>query len=206
MMCPVVLPHPTDSSIICSAGADGVAKLWNWETGECIFSHTNVAEFGPIEANERGKSFGYLDGDFSPDGTSLVLSDDSGRVTVFDSNLSKKRGSRDAQELSMVAPDWMKEQYFSNDYYDLFYDSNGYCVERGSEQPPHLAPKGSRCSHAGVPVPALVSETFKSIVGPVSMFEKAVRWSRQALRAKADRMRERPFSIGRGNFVRQYDA
>jgi len=66
LMCPVVLLYFVDSSIICSAGVDGVANLWNWETGECIFSHTNTADFGPIEASERGKSFGYLVGEFYP--------------------------------------------------------------------------------------------------------------------------------------------
>jgi len=78
MMCPVVLPHPVDSSIFWSAGADGIARLWNRETVERVFSHTNKADVGPIEASEHRKRFGCLDGNFSSDGNTLVLTDDSG--------------------------------------------------------------------------------------------------------------------------------
>lgn len=205
MPCPVVRPHPAISSIICSAGADGLVKLWNWETGDCIFSHTNVADFGPIEPSERGKSFGYLDGDFSPDGTILVLTDDSGRVTVFDSAGSQGNSKTEHGSSSVIeCPEWMKEQYFSNDYYDLFYDSNGYCVERGSEMPPHLAPRGARCSHSGAPFAAQVNETFKGLSGPIPTCESDARWHRQHIRENANRMRDRRATI-RGNLVRQYD-
>jgi WD40 repeat protein len=194
--CPVVLPHPLVSSIICSAGADGVVKLWDWETGKCIFSHENTATFGPIEAGERGKNFGYLDGDFSPDGTTLVLADESGRVTLLD--------SVGARSSSSSCPEWMKEQYFSNDYYDLFYDSNGYCIERGSEKPPHLAPRGARCSHSGAPFSAQVNDAFKALIGPAPTDECMARWNRRRIRSIAvQRQHERV--IIKGNIVRQFD-
>jgi len=203
--CPVVLPHPMLPSIICSAGADGTAKLWDWETGKCLYSHSNTGDFGPIEANERGKSCGYLDGDFSPEGTSVVLADDSGRITVFDSSVSRRANGDDGTGSAVVAfPDWMKEQYFSNDYYDLFYDSHGYCVERGSEMPPHLAPRGARCTHSGSPFSALVNETFKGITGPIPLDEYTARWHRLHVRETAIYMRERSFGV-KGNLVRQYD-
>jgi hypothetical protein len=97
-----------------------------------------------------------LDGSLSPDGLSLVLTDDSGRFTSFnvvgsESEGSCSRGLRitsSANQESRIAA-WMKDQYFANDYNELFYDSNGYCVERGIRQPPHLAPRGMQRSFGG---------------------------------------------------------
>lgn len=204
--CPVVLPHPLLPSVICSAAADGTAKIWDWELGKCVYSHSNTGDFGPIEAADRGKCCGYLDGDFSPDGTSLVLADDSGRITVFDSNVSR-RGKDVAESGSVViaCPDWMKEQYFSNDYYDLFYDLYGYCFERGSAQPPHLAPKGARCSHSGAPFSSLVNETFKGLSGPIPLEESLARWRRFQVREMAGSVRGRSFTVP-GNLVRQFNS
>lgn len=206
MQCPVLLPHPLDSSIMCSAGADGFVKLWNWETGQCFYCHQNVAEFGPIDARDKGKSVGYLDGEWSPDGTTLVLTDDSGRVTMFDSRLPAEKCGNPA---FLAVPEWMKEQYFSNDYYDLYYDSNGYCVERGSEMPPHLAPKGARCTHGGTPMPTLVNEAFQGLCGPGPISVEFARWERQEIRETAARMKNRRFcrvsTTARGNYYRQYD-
>ena len=200
MACPVILPHPSLSAIICSAGADGFMKLWDWNAGKCIFSYMNTTTFGPIEASEKGKSCGFLDGDFSPDGTTLVLSDEGGRVTVLDSFDTSTCTSR----FPLSCPEWMKEQYFSNDYYDLFYDANGYCIERGSERPPHLSPRGARCSHSGIPFASQVNEAFKGLIGPVAVDVKSARWNRRHLRNDAARRRNEKILI-RGNSVRQYD-
>ena len=179
MQCPVVVPHPTDSSLVCTAGADGVAKLWDWQSGRCIFSHTNKVEFGPIEPSETVKTAGYLDGSFNSDGTTLVLTDDAGRLTIFDSlaeiDDSIKRNSTP----------WMREQYFANDYYDLVYDRSGYCIERGSERPPHLAPRGARCDHSGTAWSDIVNEAFSKIVGPTPLPEKVCRWQRGEIRRRA---------------------
>jgi WD40 repeat protein len=197
MACPVVLPHPSIAAVFCSAGADGFVKLWDWETGKCIFSHENAATFGPIEAHERGKNFGYLDGDFSPDGMALVLSDDGGRVTVLDPFSS--------QPSKWSCPEWMKEQYFSNDYYDLFYDSNGYCIERGSERPPHLAPRGARCSHSGAPFSVQVNDAFRGLIGPSPFDENSARWNRALTLSMVVQRRQESVS-NRGNIVRQFDS
>eukprot|EP00536_Pseudo-nitzschia_multiseries_P002296 jgi/Psemu1/121574/gw1.30.120.1 len=133
--CQVLIPHPTDASILCTASTDGFVKLWDWNKGKCIFSHRNKVEFGPTDPNSPNKIGGYLDGSFSPDGTSLVLTDDDGFITVLDSI-----SDDDDPPNSGKALVWMREQYFANDYYDLAYDRNGYCIEKGSEKPPHLAP------------------------------------------------------------------
>lgn len=177
--CPVVVPHPLDSTLICTAGADGMAKVWDWQTGRCIFSHSNKVEFGPMESSETAKIAGYLDGSFNADGTTLVLTDDSGRLTIFgsmaeDDDVGKRNSSP-----------WMREQYFANDYYDLVYDRTGYCIERGSERPPHLAPRGVRCDHTGTPWPDGANEAFSRIVGPSPLSETVCRWQRDEMRRQA---------------------
>ena len=167
--CSVVLPHPFLPSILCTAGADGWVKVWDLEKGESIVDHKNTVDFGPVEARDKGMISGYLDGSFSPDGTELVLADDNGRVTVLDC-VEDPDGHG--------PPTWMREQYFANDYYELCYDRHGYCIERGSEQPPHVAPRGVRCIYSGTPWGEEVTAAFKSTRGPLPESEKVCLWSR----------------------------
>ena len=115
--CQVLIPHPTDASIICTASTDGFLKLWDWSKGKCIFTHHNKVEFGPTDPNNRSKIGGYLDGSFNPDGSALVLTDDDGFITVL-SSISEN----DNPPNTGIGLEWMREQYFSNDYYDLAYD------------------------------------------------------------------------------------
>ncbi len=197
MQCPVLVPHPSESDIFCSAGADGRVKIWNVTIGECVFQHKNTLEFGPIDARDKGKPSGYLDGSFSPDGALLVLTDDSGRVSIFDS--VGQKDETDGKNLP-----WMKEQYFSNDYYDLLYDQNGYCVERGSEQPPHLAPRGVRCSNAGTPWAAFVNDLLRGNTGPLPSSEVEARCKRQYCRQIAAEMSETEMPV-HGNVIARLD-
>jgi WD40 repeat protein len=125
--CTVVAPHPLDASIIMSAGLDGFIKIWDLEYGKCEFSFLNTHEYGCLEnLSDKGKTCGYLDGTFSPDGMNLVLTDDTGRITVLDalgnSRKSKDSSEQDSNTISNEerAPLWMQEQYFANDYYELF--------------------------------------------------------------------------------------
>ena len=115
--CQVVLPHPMDSSILCTASTDGFVKVWDWSEGKCMFNFQNKVEFGPPDPNNPIKFGGYLDGSFSPDGCVIVLTDDTGQITVLDS-ISKKDGPQNSGN----ALGWMREQYFANDYYELVYD------------------------------------------------------------------------------------
>ncbi|CAB9519710.1 bromodomain and WD repeat domain containing [Seminavis robusta] len=188
MNCQVILPHPTNSSVFCSGGLDGYMKVWDVETGKCIFSHKNEPKFGQGDAAERG---GFLDGACFPDGTGFILTDNSGSICVFDSILTaaKQKPSSDPSSLPTLPPppSWLKEQYFSNDYYDLYYDTNGYCVEQGSEMPPHLAPRGVRCSHSGAPFPntAKITEAFKTVVRPLPSSVRDCQWLRESIRSRA---------------------
>lgn len=180
MQCPVVIPHPTDSSLVCTAGADGLVNLWDWERGRCVFSHQNRVDFGPsTDPSDKNKTAGYLDGSFSPDGNTLVLTDDDGRITILGCTSKAELEPKDS-------PAWMREQYFANDYYELFYDNNGYCIERGSERPPHLAPRGVRCNHSGSPYSDSINEAFARghLIGPMPLPEHMCRWRRNHIRSK----------------------
>jgi hypothetical protein len=222
MMCPVIVPHPTDASVFCSAAADGYVKVWDWESGKCLFSHKNSLEHGPMDPNDRGKICGFLDGAFFPDGTGIVLTDDSGRVSVFDSiNISSQQKQQSSNAItnapgsaavpcSPQCPFWMKEQYFANDYYDLSYDTNGYCVERGSQQPPHLAPGRVRCTHLMNPYPDNISEAFRKLVGPQPNTVRDCQWLRESIRYRAQLIhggkttRTGPHHR-RGNIMQEFD-
>eukprot|EP00934_Nitzschia_sp_Nitz4_P007938 Nitzschia sp. Nitz4//scaffold221_size33835//940//7855//NITZ4_007849-RA/size33835-augustus-gene-0.0-mRNA-1//1//CDS//3329542551//7928//frame0 len=206
MQCPVVIPHPLDSTMLCTAAADGFVKVWDWTTGKCIFKHKNVLDFGPIEATERGKAAGYLDGAFNDNGTCVVLTDDSGRLTILDTAVVAEGPDSNA------APAWMREQYFANDYYEMYYDRNGYCIERGSERPPHLAPRGAKCNHSGAPWSDNVSEAFSKLVGPSPLSVKEARWIRETIRRKSSAAPLHDFGNERGAVpgrihrgVREYD-
>lgn len=193
MQCPVVLPHPMLPSVLCSAGADGIIKMWDLELGKCILEHKNTVDFGPVEARDRGMISGYLDGSFSPDGTEVVLTDDCGRLTVLD--------CIDPVE-DQSFPGWMREQYFANDYYELCYDRHGYCIERGSEQPPHLAPRGVRCSFSGAPWSEHVNAAFKGLVGPLPDPQNEALWSRLRHRQLSRLSQRKPL---RRSVVSHYD-
>ena len=214
MACPVVIPHPTDTSIFCSAGADGYVKVWDWESGKCLFSHKNTLEHGHIEnPNDREKISGFLDGTFTPDGTGIVLTDDSGRVSIFDSIVPKSQQLASPENSVLPKPPfWMMEQYFSNDYYDLFYETNGYCVERGSQLPPHLAPHGVRCTHSGAPLPDNITDAFRKLTGPHPNPVQNCRWRRESIRCRAQRLQgsgrkvHSASSHQRGNIMQEFNA
>mmetsp|Transcript_9846 Transcript_9846/g.23194 ORF Transcript_9846/g.23194 Transcript_9846/m.23194 type:complete len:2231 (+) Transcript_9846:109-6801(+) len=207
MQCPVVIPHPADASLVCTAGADGEAKVWDWESGRCLFTHTNKVEFGPsVDPADRNKVAGYLDGSFSPDGTTVVLTDDDGRITILDCSITMGRN----------ASSWMREQYFASDYYELVYDRTGYCIERGSERPPHLAPRGVRCTHSGTPHGDDINEAFgrSRLIGPMPLSEKLCRWRRNQIRGKSSSsLNKQVLPVSQSGFgvairrgIREFDA
>jgi len=196
-LCSTVVSHPFIPSIVATAGSDGVVNVWDLENGERFFTHKNLLTHGPVEpASDRGKPSGYLDGQFSPDGSYLVFTDENGRVTIFDTMVSpnlkdrNKIGPNEKRQFDrVILPEWMNEQYFANDYYDLFYDDRGYCVERGSAKPPHLAPKGARCAHDGVAYPEETLETYSKLKGPLPLSDNDVRWERDNIRFRSMQVR-----------------
>jgi hypothetical protein len=187
--CTVVASHPLDASIIMSAGLDGYIKIWDLEYGKCEFSFSNTHEYGCLEnLSDKGKTCGYLDGTFSPDGMNLVLTDDTGRISVLDAlGISRELNDSSEEDSNTVpnnerAPLWMQEQYFANDYYDLFYDQNGYCIERGSRLPPHLAPGAARCNHVGQAYPEPIQRLLTGVKGPMPITESKAKEKRDETR------------------------
>jgi WD domain, G-beta repeat len=198
--CPVVVSHPLHASIICSAGADGLVKLWDLETGKCLFHHKNTnSPISISHTNEQSKQGGYLDGRFDPNGEYLLLTDDSGQISIFDCLTAP------GDENGPTVPLWMTEQYFANDYYELIYDSNGYCIERGSEKPPHLAPRAVRCNHAGVAWDIDISETFRYIRGPSPVSLDVSMSERKLLRYKLQEFCARVNNLKRATIMTNFD-
>lgn len=197
MQCSVLKPHPSDPALFCSAGTDGIAKVWDCESASTLYSYKNTLEFGfMLDDRELGKSVPFLDGCFFPDGSGLLLADEMGRVSIFDT----KRSKMDRR----AAPVWMKEQYFSNDKYDLLYHSNGYCIEKGSGRPPHLAPR-SRCDSLDLSLPEEVCEALKKLSGPMPLDVQTARNHRLMKRSSAEILSHRRFSMP-GNIVAQFDT
>jgi hypothetical protein len=193
--CPVLISHPLDPTILVSAGSDGRIRFWDLDNGRELYSHLNSLEHGPMEPPlTKGQACGYLDGDFSEDGLTLILTDDVGRICIIDVFVEPQAISSTvdlsvSSLTSIKEPTWMKEQYFANDYYDLFYDMNGYSIEQGSGQPTHLAPRAARCNHNGVPYPECIQDAFLRLAGPMPLKQADVRRARESLRSGATLVR-----------------
>ena len=69
--------------------------------------------------------------------------------------------------------------------------SNGYCIERESEQPSHLAPQGARCDHTGAPYPDQIQDAFFKMCEPGPLCELEVRIERDDLRRRSHFVRLR---------------
>lgn len=209
---PVILPHPTNSSVFCSGGSEGYVKVWDCDTGRCLFSHRNELQLRYLADAAAPEQCGSLhDGAMFPDGTGFVMSDSCGNILMFDSIVpSSHRLAQGSSPSLPPPPNWMKEQYRANDYYDLKYEVNGYCVEQGSDQPPHLAPRGVRCMHNGSPFLDAITEAFRKLDGPQPLPVQECLWLRQLIRCSAEERWKKLGSAAssrsrRGNIMQEYD-
>ncbi|XWS76643.1 hypothetical protein CRYUN_Cryun01aG0194900 [Craigia yunnanensis] len=104
--------HPFNPRIAMSAGYDGKTIVWD------------IWEGIPIRTYEIGR-FKLVDGKFSPDGTSIVLSDEVGQIYLL--NTGQGESQKDAKY----------DQFFLGDYRPLIWDSAGNAVDQETQFTPH---------------------------------------------------------------------
>ncbi|KAI7750751.1 hypothetical protein M8C21_013053 [Ambrosia artemisiifolia] len=104
--------HPFNPRIAMSSGYDGKTIIWD------------IWEGIPIRIYEIGR-FKLVDGKFSPDGTSIVLSDDVGQIYLLNT------GQGESQKAAKY------DQFFLGDYRPLARDAQGYAVDEETQLPPY---------------------------------------------------------------------
>ncbi|KAK6118118.1 hypothetical protein DH2020_048102 [Rehmannia glutinosa] len=106
--------HPFNPRIAMSAGYDGKTILWD------------IWEGTPIRVYEIGGRFKLVDGKFSQDGTSIVLSDDVGQIYLL--NTGEGESQKDAKY----------DQFFLGDYRPLTQDTHGNVVDQETQLAPYV--------------------------------------------------------------------
>ncbi|KAJ7532308.1 hypothetical protein O6H91_14G082300 [Diphasiastrum complanatum] len=104
--------HPYNPRMAMSAGYDGRVIIWD------------IWEGRPIRTYETGE-FNLVDGNFSPDGSSLVVSDEVGQIYLF------ATGHGDSQK------DAKYDQFFLGDFRPLVRDTHGNVLDQETQLPPH---------------------------------------------------------------------
>ncbi|KAF8387745.1 hypothetical protein HHK36_026399 [Tetracentron sinense] len=104
--------HPFNPRIAMSAGYDGKTIVWD------------IWEGTPIRTYETGR-FKLVDGKFSPDGTSIVLSDDVGQLYIL--NTGQGESQKDAKY----------DQFFLGDYRPPIPDAIGNVLDQETQLAPH---------------------------------------------------------------------
>lgn len=104
--------HPFNPRMAMSAGYDGKIIVWDIWEGKPI----RIYETGPYR---------LVDGKFSPDGTSIVVSDDVGQLYILST------GQGEAQK------DAKYDQFFLGDYRPLIHDTNGNAIDQETQLVPY---------------------------------------------------------------------
>ncbi|KAJ4956498.1 hypothetical protein NE237_013281 [Protea cynaroides] len=104
--------HPFNPRMAMSAGYDGKTIVWD------------IWEGTPIRIYETGR-FKLVDGKFSPDGTSIVLSDDVGQIYIL--NTGQGESQKDAKY----------DQFFLGDYRPLMQDTHGNVLDQETQLAPY---------------------------------------------------------------------
>ncbi|KAK6941080.1 Bromodomain [Dillenia turbinata] len=121
--------HPFNPRMALSAGYDGKTILWDIWEGTPI----RIFEIGRVK---------LVDGKFSPDGTSIVLSDDVGQIYLL--NTGQGESHKDAKY----------DQFFLGDYRPLLRDATGSLLDQETQLPPHTRNKQDPlCDSSLIPYP-----------------------------------------------------
>ncbi|KAK7356332.1 hypothetical protein VNO80_15601 [Phaseolus coccineus] len=136
--------HPFNPRIAMSAGYDGRTIVWD------------IWEGIPIRTYEIGR-FKLVDGKFSPDGTSIVISDDVGQIYFL--NTGQGESQKDAKY----------DQFFLGDYRPLIQDTQGNVLDQvdrhcapETQLPPHRRNiQEPLCDSSMVPYPEPYQSQFQ---------------------------------------------
>ncbi|KAL9227629.1 hypothetical protein vseg_003297 [Gypsophila vaccaria] len=146
--------HPFNPRIAMSAGYDGKTIIWDIWEGTPI----RVFEIG------RGK---LVDGKFSSDGTSIVLSDDVGQIYLL--NTGQGESHKDAKY----------DQFFLGDYRPLARDSLGNVLDQESQLLPYQRNlQDPLCDSSMIPYP----EPYQSMYQRRRLGVLGVEWRPSALK------------------------
>ncbi|XP_031503673.1 uncharacterized protein LOC116266564 [Nymphaea colorata] len=121
--------HPFNPRIAMSAGYDGKTIVWD------------IWEGIPVRTYDIGR-FKLVDGKFSPDGTSIVLSDEVGQIYIL------ATGQGESQK------DAKYDQFFLGDYRPLIQDTNGNVLDQETQlQPYRRNMQDLLCDYGLIPYP-----------------------------------------------------
>ncbi|KAG8096270.1 hypothetical protein GUJ93_ZPchr0013g37356 [Zizania palustris] len=140
--------HPFNPRIAMSAGYDGKTIIWD------------IWEGKPVQIYETGH-FKLVDGKFSPDGTSLILSDEIGQIFIIGT------GQGESQK------DANYDQFFLGDYRPLIQDSNGNVIDQETQLAPYRRNiQDLLCDSGMIPYP----EPFQSMYQKRRLGTLGIEW------------------------------
>ncbi|KAL2341692.1 hypothetical protein Fmac_009632 [Flemingia macrophylla] len=129
--------HPFNPRIAMSAGYDGRTIVWD------------IWEGMPIRIYEISR-FKLVDGKFSPDGTSIILSDDVGQLYTLST------GQGESQK------DAKYDQFFLGDYRPLIQDTHGNVLDQETQIVPYRRNlQDLLCDSAMIPYPEPYQSEFQ---------------------------------------------
>ncbi|KAJ7955210.1 Bromodomain and WD repeat-containing protein [Quillaja saponaria] len=129
--------HPFNPRIAMSAGYDGKTIVWD------------IWEGTPIRIYEISR-FKLVDGKFSPDGTSIILSDDVGQLYIL--NTGQGESQKDAKY----------DQFFLGDYRPLIQDTNGNVLDQETQLVPYRRNmQDLLCDSAMIPYPEPYQSSYQ---------------------------------------------
>jgi len=99
---PVIQCHPLDPRLAISAGHDGRVAVWDLEAGKCVRKYDG-SEFDTQ----------VLDGQWSPDGTRIMVSDEKGQWCIFGTGCGK--GLQRAKYEQFFAVEFLQEEELVRD-------------------------------------------------------------------------------------------
>ncbi|GMH08553.1 hypothetical protein Nepgr_010393 [Nepenthes gracilis] len=146
--------HPFNPRLAMSAGYDGRTIVWD------------IWEGKPIRIYETGR-FKLVDGKFSPDGTSIILSDDVGQLYTLST------GQGESQKEAKY------DQFFLGDYRPLIQDTHGNVVDQETQLAPYRRNmQDLLCDSSMIPYP----EPYQSMYQRRRLATLGIEWRPSSLR------------------------